>query len=201
MIRPGSGITQSGPCFKSGGDHSIRDCPHQKQTQGPSRPRFFPIERHYPMCCVDHFPKDCPSKLVERTAVPPKTSLILVEVIPSPVTSKIDVEDVSIKVITRSKAVKEAQVQAIEISENPKEKVKCRVRQKPCLKRTKNKKNKNDESPEEPNKSNGKTRVSNSSKTSSGGSVIVDKVLEPLQAALDAYNSRIATLQELPKKL
>ena len=40
-----------------------------------------------------------------------------------------------------------------------------------------------------------------SSGTSSGGSVIVDKVYEPLQAALDAYNSRIAALAELPKKL
>ena len=40
-----------------------------------------------------------------------------------------------------------------------------------------------------------------SSSLSSGGSVIVDKVNEPLRAALDAYNSQIPPLTEIPKKL
>ena len=40
-----------------------------------------------------------------------------------------------------------------------------------------------------------------SSTPSSGGSIIVDKVNEPLRAALDAYNSRIPPLTEIPKKL
>ena len=40
-----------------------------------------------------------------------------------------------------------------------------------------------------------------SSKPSSGGSVIVDRVNEPLKAALDAYNSRITPQTEIPKKL
>jgi len=31
--------------------------------------------------------------------------------------------------------------------------------------------------------------------------VIVDKVFDPLQVALDSYNRRIAALKELPKKL
>ena len=159
MRRPGSGITQPGPCFECGDDHWVRDCPQWRQMQGPPRPRFLPIERHCPTCCVDHFPKDYPSKTIERIVVPPKTSLILVEVIPSPATSKIDAEDVSVKVITRSKAVKEAQVQTTETRENPKEKVKCKVRQKPHSKRTENKKNKNNESPEELSKANGETRV------------------------------------------
>ena len=38
-------------------------------------------------------------------------------------------------------------------------------------------------------------------KPSSGGSVIVDRVNEPLKAALDAYNSRITPQTEIPKKL
>ena len=36
---------------------------------------------------------------------------------------------------------------------------------------------------------------------SSGGSVIVDKIYEPLQAAIQAYNDRIFELTEIPKKL
>lgn len=40
-----------------------------------------------------------------------------------------------------------------------------------------------------------------STKSSEGGSVIVDKVHEHLQAALDAYNSRITPLTKIPKKL
>ena len=34
-----------------------------------------------------------------------------------------------------------------------------------------------------------------------GGSVIVDKMNKPLQAALDAYNNRVTPLTEIPKKL
>lgn len=34
---------------------------------------------------------------------------------------------------------------------------------------------------------------------SEGGSVIVDRVHEPLQAALDAYSRRITSLTEIPK--
>ena len=36
---------------------------------------------------------------------------------------------------------------------------------------------------------------------SSGGSVIVDKIYEPLQAAIQAYNDRVSELTEIPKKL
>lgn len=39
------------------------------------------------------------------------------------------------------------------------------------------------------------------SEKDSGGSVPVEKVNEPLDAALKAYNSRITALTELPKKL
>ena len=40
-----------------------------------------------------------------------------------------------------------------------------------------------------------------SSKPSSGGSVIVDRVNESLRGALDAYNARITPQTEIPKKL
>ena len=40
-----------------------------------------------------------------------------------------------------------------------------------------------------------------STKPSSRGSVIVDKVNESLEAALDAYNSQVTPLIEIPKKL
>ena len=33
------------------------------------------------------------------------------------------------------------------------------------------------------------------------GSVVVDRINEPLKAALDAYNSRITPQTEIPKKL
>ena len=115
--------------------------------------------------------------------------------------SKIDVEDVLIKVITRSKAIKESQVQTNEMGAKPKEKVKCKARRRPRSKKTKNQKSQDDKDQGKPSQEKETTRVSNSSETSSGGSVIVDKVFEPLQAAMDAYNSRIAALKELPKKL
>ena len=40
-----------------------------------------------------------------------------------------------------------------------------------------------------------------SSKPSSGGSIIVDRVNKPLRAALDAYNSHITPQTKIPKKL
>ena len=40
-----------------------------------------------------------------------------------------------------------------------------------------------------------------SMKPSFGGSIIVAKVNESLQAALDAYNSRVTPLTEIPRKL
>lgn len=40
-----------------------------------------------------------------------------------------------------------------------------------------------------------------STESSEGGSVIIDRVHEPLQAALDAYSSCITPLTEIPKKL
>ena len=62
--------------------------------------------------------------------------------------------------------------------------------------------------PKQPNKAHkepSKPKPSNedkeSMKLSSGGSVIVDKVNEPLQATLDAYNSRVMPLTEIPRKL
>ena len=62
--------------------------------------------------------------------------------------------------------------------------------------------------PKQPNKAQGEPsepKVPNedgeSTKPSSGGFVIVDKINELLQAALGAYNSRITPLTEIPKKL
>ena len=54
----------------------------------------------------------------------------------------------------------------------------------------------------EPRENKGNKETTNvSTETSEGGLVVIDKVHEHLQAALDAYNSRITSLIEIPKKL
>ena len=201
---------QSGPCFDCGGDHLARDCPRKMQSSGPPLPRFSPIERYCPGCCVDHFPKDCKNKLPDKAGSTSRTSLNFIEVIPSPPTSEGETDKISLKVVTRAQAKIDAQVQTDESGDSAKPARKRKTRRKVRSKKAESVKNdskeereqtgKKQKSADEPHPS-AKEQMLTSSGTSSGGSVIVDKVYEPLQAALDAYNSRIAALVELPKKL
>ena len=125
------------------------------------------------------------------------------DVIPSPSTSKTDVENASLKVITRSKAVKDAQAQTDGSGESSRQVLKCKNRRKQRSKKAEKTKETKAAEPKKPSKKPKETKeeLVSTFGTSFGGSIIVDKVFEPLQAALDAYNNRIAALAELPKKL
>ena len=74
--------------------------------------------------------------------------------------------------------------------------VKGKVWRKPCSKKAKNKKTRNKEEPEKPSEET-KGKKASTLDTNLSGSIIVDKVFEPLQVALDAYNS---SLRRAPKE-
>lgn len=130
---------------------------------------------------------------------------------PSPSTSENEVENVSLRLVTRSKAIKNAQAQTNESTDSSRLALKCKMRRKVCSKKAKIDKETPKKSPtintntelnaEYKLQSKEKEGPTTISETSSGGSLIVNKVYEPLQAAYDAYNSRIAAFTKLPKKI
>ena len=139
------------------------------------------------------FPKDCKNKLPDKAASTSRTSLNFIEVIPSPSTSEGETDKISLKVVTRAQAKKDAQVQTDESGDSAKPALKRKTRRKVRSKKAESVKNdskeereqtgKKQKSENEPHPS-AKEQMLTSSGTSSGGSVIVDKVYEPLQAAL-----------------
>ena len=175
---------------------------------------------------MDHFPKDCPTRQGPSTSQAPKTSLNYLDVVPSPQNSENEAEMVSMNVVTRAQSRKEAETkdetmpQGAEEQKGQKRRRKRRTRSRsskkskgetPETKKSADKPNENigvTSEPKQPNKAHKEPtepKPSNedkeSTKPSSGGSVIVDKVNESLQTALDAYNSRVTPLTEIPKKL
>ena len=195
-------------CFKCQGDHLMRDCPELV----PQQQKFPPVERHCVKCCSKHFPKDCPSKPREvvNPNQGPKTSLNYLETIPSSNTSKTETERVPLNVVTRAQHRRNAEAQIDLNPEAPKE-TKTRMKRQTRSRGSKKSKEETSSSNKsqkhlkhEQEKPQEQTPVQDdreSSKPSSGGSVIVDRVNEPLKAALDAYNSRITPQTEIPKKL
>ena len=210
-------------CYRCGAsDHLVKDCPEPP----PPRQAFPPIERFCVGCSMDHLPKDCPTRQGTSTSQAPKTSLNYLDVVPSPLSSENEAETVSMNVVTRAQSRKEAETkdetkpQGVEEPKGKKRRRKRRTRSK-SSKKSKGETPETEKSAERPNENIGETsepkqpnkahkepsepQPSNedkeSTKPSSGGSVIVDKVNESLQAALDAYNNRVTPLIEIPKKL
>ena len=137
-----------------------------------------------------------------------KATINYIEVIPSPHEEESKTDRRSLNVITRSQSKKK--MVTLENKEPQMETpVKKKRGRKPCSRGIKKAKSKTQETPQDMEGVNAESQASNnylpgettSLSQSSGGSVIVDKVHEPLQAALDAYNDWITPLTEIPKEL
>ena len=142
----------------------------------------------------------------------PRTSLNNIEVIPSPNNSSEEKERPTLNVVTRAQSLRDQNTQTSSEKDSDKKTPKRRRRQRSSKEGKKKKKTSSEESDESGRKSkqspNGtnepkenKESAQASTETSEGGSVVIDKVHEHLQAALDAYNSRITSLPDIPKKL
>ena len=140
----------------------------------------------------------------------PRTSLNNIQVIPSPNNSSEEEERPTLNVVTRAQSLRDKDTQTRSEKESDKKTPKRRHRQRGS-KEGKKKKTSSEESDESEKKSKessnankpreNKEPAQTSTEPSEGGSVVIDKVHEHLQAALDAYNSRITSLTEIPKKL
>ena len=146
-------------------------------------------------CCLEHLPKDCPTRLLSAHATEAKASINYIEVMPSPHEEEAEADRRSLNVITRSQSKK--QMTTLENKEPQTETPAKKKRgRKPRSRRSKKAKSETQEGPRNQEGVNAKSQAQNnhlprettSFSQSSGGSVIVDKVHEPLQAALDAYN-------------
>ena len=186
-------------CFKCGGDHYARDCP--KDQPQPLRARLPSIERYCAGCCVEHLPKDYRVKQNANPAQGPKTSLNYIGIVPSMPNSESETERASLNVVTRVQSRQNSKMQI----ETPKDKRgRCRTRSKGSKKAKGELQGlaKSLEKLGEPIRvEKEKDEAKESTPSSSGELVIVDKVHEPLQEALDAYNSRVTPLTEIPRKL
>lgn len=215
--------TVLGPCFECSGPHLVRDCPHWKRPQNTNggilatpapRMQFPPVERYCIGCCVDHLPKDYLIKPADLATPKGNVSLNIVSVIPSPTTSETEGEMIPVRVVTRAqKNALRRQDEAKTPLRKPRRKTRSRRGKKvkenpvaenpipkelegilrPC--KTGNTAGPGEKTPEH------QQEQTSSSETDSGGSVLVEKVNEPLDAALKAVECRITPFTELPKKL
>lgn len=211
-------MRKAGPCLGCGGDHWLRDCP-DKMILGYKGERLPPIERYCVGCSVDHLPKMCPHRptlaaptvLNPNPNVRPNQALNYIEVIPSPFAEEEEKDRASLRVNTRAREMgrsKKAKSRDSETKDKqsrkrspkrrgrPKKEKKSRVGAEP---------EKDQQKPLEPKpKDQGKEKdqVANSSSSShKGGSVLTDKINEPIEAALRAYGDRLAAQEGLLDKL
>ena len=166
------------------------------------------MDRFCDGCCLEHLPKDCPTRLSSAHATEAKASVNYIEVISSPHEEEAEADRRSLNVITRSKSKKK--MATLENKEAQMETpVKKKRGRKPCSRRSKKAKSETQENPKDLEGVNAESQAPNhllprqttSLSQSFGGLIIVNKIHEPLQAALDAYNDRITPLTEIPKKL
>ena len=191
-------------------------------------PKIPPLERYCHGCSVEHFPKDCLLKPTDPTIPKNPATLNILTVIPSPTTSETENEPVPVRVITRAQEKKlqnqagRINTKAKETLEQPNDKEKS---SKKKIRSQRRKKSKSKTSSDEENpipkelervlkpKADPKEQIEANtnepiqlqgvldSEKDSGGSILVEKLNEPLDATLHAYESRITALTELPKKL
>ena len=143
----------------------------------------------------------------------PKTNLNYIGVVPSPPNSESENERASLNVVTRAQSRQNLKGQTETSKNTTPQRAKKRGRRRTRSNGSKKAKGEPQGSPKslelpgekqtEPIEvEKEREEAKESTQPSSGGSVIiVDKVHEPLQAALDAYNSCVTHFTEIPKKL
>ena len=65
------------------------------------------MDKFYEGCCLEHLPKDCPTRLSSAHATEAKASMNYIEVIPSPNEEETEADRRSLNVITRSQSKKQ----------------------------------------------------------------------------------------------
>ena len=179
-------------CYNCGAlDHWQKECPREKQ------PQFKPAPRYCEECMVTHLPIHCPKNPHNIPQPGPdlgKTNLNIVGIIPS---GTEDEAVVPLQVITRAQA-KELPEPIMEenIELAPTKKRKQKSWRERRAKMAAKKRKEIEQKQKEKNK---KAEDSSSSNTSKheGGSVLVDKLFEPLDTLLMAYESRLKSGETL----
>ena len=195
-----------GPCFGCGGNHWLQDC-LDKPIISYKGERLPSIEHYCVGCSVDHLPKVCPHKPTHMLTRNPSANqgLNYLEVIPSPFVEEEEKDRASLRVVTRAQAQEDSKKEESKASEaTPKKSLKRNTRRG----RPKKAGNKS-KSGSEPNtqgedmeeltekeRSQGPTKQAKALTTlllsHEGGSVLIDKKYEPLEATIQAYKSRLA---------
>ena len=176
-----------GTCYNCQGDHYIKDCPHELKPRFKEGP-WPKVLRFCADCGIEHLARDCPKKPPPQQ--PGKTVLNYIE----PVNDTRSESQASLRVITRAQARNKAErVTSQEETLQPKKRMRKRwVKERIPETRT----TQPPQAPLEPQLSEGDI-----SKTSSGGSVLMEKVNENLEALLKAFDARIKPDTVLPKEL
>ena len=195
-------MRKAGPCFGCGGDHWLRDCP-DKMIIGYKGERLPPIERYCVGCSVDHLPKMCPHRPTPAAPtnpnpnpnVRPNQALNYIEVIPSPFAEEEEKDRASLRVITRARGMGRSAKAKSRDSGTKEEQSRKRSPKRRGRPRKEKKSRVGSESEGEPqkplepqpkhqDKEETNDHVSESSSSShKGGSVLIDKINEPIEAA------------------
>ena len=205
--RPAQQAGPPGPCYHCGEDHWIRDCPYlkDKKASGPALPHLI---RHCAECGIKHLVSDCPAK---PGAKPPVT-LNLVEVIPSESSSASEAEKIiPLKVITRAQAKAkkpeqekdgedEKQPQS-ESSKSSRNSWKARRQRREASKKRKAEQGEKENTKRDKTHNNASpAKQTENQMKGEAGSVLADKLFEPLDAMLKAYEARLKPLETMEER-
>ena len=182
------------PCMEDPKNHGKRDH-HAKQVEkaAPREAAWPKVLRYCSACGNDHLSSDCPLRPVPREPLK-ETSLNMVETIPSPS----NIETTSLNIVTRAQAKQQdvKEPDTLETKTKPKKRKRRKTKKPPKSDDEENGNKNSNELQNEP-----QILPEEISKTSSGGSVLMEKVNENLEALLKAFDARITSNTVLPPKL
>ena len=205
-----------GPCYNCGENHWIRDCPYPRKDRPQPTTAVQPLARFCIDCGVKHFVQDCPLHPDKKG----KTSLNFIEPLPSTDTPGSSESDkvVPLKAITRAQAQANAEKRKEKEETEPEatpsestEKSRGTWKQRRARRVASKKKRaemeqaaiqetKQQTQEGEPKISQKDTsNETKQNKEQSAGSVLVDKVHEPLDALLKAYEARLKPLETMER--
>ena len=183
---------QNGACYRCAGDHFIRDCPIEFSKKGNREPPWPRVLRYCGGCGIDHLSRDCPSKLKEM-GTQGKATLHYVEL----VEELEENETIPLRVVTRAQAQQQEQQPK---KEGIKKKPRRRTRRKASGKVASLENSQLGDHRSEAKRIH-KESLERNSKTSSRGSILLEKVNENLESLLKAFEGRISKETILPKNL
>ena len=182
------------PCMEDPKNHGKGDH-HAKQVEkaAPREGAWPKVLRYCSACGNDHLSSDCPLRPVPREPLK-ETSLNMVETIPS----SSNIETTSLNIVTRTQAKQQGvkELDTLETKTKPKKRKRRKTKMPPKSDDEENGNKNSNELQNEP-----QILPKEISKTSLGGSMLMEKVNENLEALLKAFDARIMSNTILPPKL